>query len=230
MLEQTLFELALARRLAQPEKIELIGILEDLLRQIGLGSRQGAPEIRRRPALPQMQTALDLVNQDVAAPAMLDGGPGIPAARFGIGDFFEQGDLVPPGQLCKDTLHEVAVRLGRGEGPYVFEVPGRPAGNAGKLAPQIGSQTVDHPGAPAAAVLPLEDLGADLPVQQDQFVIDGQAGPEARLADSPSGRPASPHSPQALPRADLPPPCPLPRPAARSPALTSCRAARAGFP
>jgi hypothetical protein len=115
---------------------------------------------------------------------MLDGGPGIPAARFGIGDFFEQGDLVPPGQLCKDTLHEVAVRLGRGEGPYVFEVPGRPASNAGKLAPQIGSETVDHPGAPAAAVLPLEDLGADLPVQQDQFVIDGQAGPEARLADS----------------------------------------------
>jgi hypothetical protein len=152
MLEQTLFELALARRLAQPEKIEMIRILEDLFHQIGVCGWQGALKVCRRPALPQMQPAFDLVNQDVAAPAVLDGGPGVPAARFGIGDLLQESDLVPPGQLCKDDLHEVMVWPGRGEGPHVFEVPGGPAGNAGKLAPQIASQMVDHPGSPAGGI------------------------------------------------------------------------------
>jgi hypothetical protein len=68
-----------------------------LLRQIGLGCRQGAPEVRRRLTLAQMQTALDLVNQDIAAPAVLDSGLGVPAADSVIADLLEQGDLVPPG-------------------------------------------------------------------------------------------------------------------------------------
>jgi hypothetical protein len=75
--------------------------------------------------------------------------------------------------LASLPAHSHGFWCSRGEGPHVFEVSDRPTGNARKLAPQIGSQTVDHPGAPAAAVLSLEDLGADLPVQQDQLVIDG---------------------------------------------------------
>lgn len=42
--------------------------------------------------------------------------------------------------------------------------------------PKVGSKSADDVGAPALAILAVEDLAANLPVEENLFAIDGKAG------------------------------------------------------
>lgn len=124
------------------------------------------------------------MDQDVAAPAVLHGLPGVPGARLRGIELVEQGDVAEPGQLCKHPLHEFPVRPGLGEGPHILEVPGREAGGLRELGPQVHGQPVDDLGAPALGRLPGQDVLADGPVEQHQFAVDGHRGAQPGSADA----------------------------------------------
>ena len=45
---------------------------------------------------------------------------------------------------------------------------------------QVGGQAVDDLGPQPSSLLPAEDVAADLPVQQDEFAVDREGGPDLR--------------------------------------------------
>jgi hypothetical protein len=60
VVEQTAFEIPLVGIVAEREKIEVVGILGDVLRQVGLWRRKGAVEVRNRLPLPLPPPCFDL--------------------------------------------------------------------------------------------------------------------------------------------------------------------------
>jgi hypothetical protein len=60
---ESFFELPLGNVRAEPEKLEIVGILDELLSEIGLRSRQGGREIRQCCSLATVQVGLDLMNE-----------------------------------------------------------------------------------------------------------------------------------------------------------------------
>src|SRR4028118_1021599 len=119
-----------------------------------------------------IQTAFDLVDQDVAAPAMLDGLTGIPETLYRILHDLNQANIVAPRQSCNNLLHDLSIRIGLGERPHVFEVSPREARHLRECPPQIFAEPVDHASAPTFCRLPVEDVTADAPVEKDQLLID----------------------------------------------------------
>ncbi len=107
---------------------------------------------------------------------MLNGGLGVANPILCGGELFENGDVVVPGDLCKHRLHKCLVRPRSSEHPHVFQVArGENPLISGKARLRSARQTVDHFGSAAFPFLPVEDIAADLPVQQDQFPIDPPA-------------------------------------------------------
>jgi len=70
--EKTLFEVALLCFRCESKEIEVVGILDELLCEIGLRLREGCLEVRQRFALPPVETAINLHDQHIPAPAILD--------------------------------------------------------------------------------------------------------------------------------------------------------------
>jgi len=99
--DQSDFDGALIRVLAQSEEIEEVRILRDALREIGLRGRQRALEIRNRFPLSLVQPGLDLECEDVARPAMFDRFRGIPDAVGGALELMQQQKILPPRQRCE---------------------------------------------------------------------------------------------------------------------------------
>ncbi len=58
---------------AEGQEIEIVGVFDDILRQVGLWRRKSTVEIGNGLPLPTMEPALDLMNEHVAAPAVLNG-------------------------------------------------------------------------------------------------------------------------------------------------------------
>ena len=114
----------------------------------------------------------DLVNEHVAAPSMLNGRLGVPNPILCGRELFENGEVVVPGDLCKHRLHKCLVRPRFGERPHVFQVARRKSLDIGEGSLEVDRQAVDHFGSPAFPFLPVEDIAADLPVQQDQFPVE----------------------------------------------------------
>src|SRR5262245_34160434 len=65
------------------------------------------------------------------------------------------------------------VRPALGEGPHGPEVPRREAGRVREGTAQVGDQPVNHLGTPSFKGLPLGDLAADPPVEEDHPAVDG---------------------------------------------------------
>lgn len=72
MEEQTAFQLPLLCTGGQRQEIEVVGIFENLRREIGIGRREGLLKVREGFPLSLMQPAADLMDQNIATPAMLD--------------------------------------------------------------------------------------------------------------------------------------------------------------
>jgi hypothetical protein len=122
------------------------------------------------------QIALDLMDEDGARPAMFDGLLGIPGAFFGRLHGIEQADVMAPGQLCNDPLHNFGIGPGNGQGPHIFEVSRRKPGHFGERLTEIPGQPVDDLGAPTLTLLPGENIPPDGPVEHDHLAVDRQAG------------------------------------------------------
>ena len=97
MIEQAALELPFGHVWTECEEIEAVGILDQLLGKLGLGSGQGPFEVGDGLALAMVEIALDLVDQDVAAPAVLDGLTGVPKTLCRILHSLDQATLWPHG-------------------------------------------------------------------------------------------------------------------------------------
>ena len=78
VVEQTTLQIALVGIVAEGEKIEVLWIFGDVPREVGLRRWQCAVEVCDGFPLPVQSSGFDLVNQDVATPAVLDGRFGVP--------------------------------------------------------------------------------------------------------------------------------------------------------
>jgi MFS family permease len=87
------------------EKIEIVRIFGDVPRQVGLRRGQGAIEAGDGFPLPVQPSGFNLVDEHVAAPSVLNGGPGVPDAVFGSLDQVEDADAMAPRNLCNKLLH-----------------------------------------------------------------------------------------------------------------------------
>jgi hypothetical protein len=79
--KQAGFEFALVEGFFQSEEIEEIGVFQELGREVRLRRRQGALEIGDGLAVTFVRATLDLERENIPAPAVLEGLPGIPKTR-----------------------------------------------------------------------------------------------------------------------------------------------------
>jgi hypothetical protein len=88
------------------------------------------------------------------------------------------------GIRAANLLHNCQVGPGRREGAHVLEVARRETLHVGKGSAQVGGEAVDYLGAPAGALLPIEDHSADVPVEQDHRRVGGQDDAKPLLLDA----------------------------------------------
>lgn len=139
--------------------------------KIGLRGWERAGEVGEGAPLASIEVGLDLVNEDVAAPAVLNRLAGVPNTLLRIGELVEQDAIVEPGDLCSKLLHKSLVGPGAGKGTHVLQVAARKAFEFRKSVLKVTSEAIDNLGAPAGLTLPGKDIAADLPVEDDQFAI-----------------------------------------------------------
>ena len=113
-------------------------------------------------------------HERVPAPAVLDRLPGVPEPLLGLVDLLEEADVVAPRDLCNDLLHNFLVWPGLREAPHVLEVAAGEPLAVGELLPEVGGELVDHLRPPREPVLPLEDVPADRPVEEDELAVHGE--------------------------------------------------------
>ncbi len=94
------FEFPFLRFLRDRQEAELVRILQRLPGEVGLKSRECLLEVRLRLALALVEVALDPVNEDGPAPAVLEGGPGVPEPLPEVLDLLDQDDVLSPGKFC----------------------------------------------------------------------------------------------------------------------------------
>ena len=104
------------------------------------------------------------MDQDIAAPAVLEGGAEVPLPARLILEPVEQNHMMTPGQFCS-KLQNFGVGPGLGKGPHVAEVAGAEALDTGKLRPQILRQPVYHLGSPALSREPGGEILPNRPVE-----------------------------------------------------------------
>ena len=142
-------------RSSTAEKVEQVGVLENLGGHIRIGGWQGCLEVCDRPALAFMEVGFDLDLEYVVGPAMHGTLTRVPEAFLWTSTPLQQSDMVIPGYSCKNLLHNCPFRPGRRKGPHVLQVAGRQAAHIGECLTKILRKTVNNPGAPAFALLPL---------------------------------------------------------------------------
>jgi hypothetical protein len=80
MNEQPALKLPLFGGRGESEKVEVVGVFEDLFGHVRIPRRQGTRKIGESLALPLVQAAGDLMGQDVPASSVLEGSAEIPFA------------------------------------------------------------------------------------------------------------------------------------------------------
>ena len=115
MFEQPTLQLPLFGGRAQGQKLEGVGIFEDLLGQIRVRRRQGTGKVGQGLPFPLPQLGGDVMGQHVTAPAVLEGGPQIPLPALPVLEPVEQDHMMTPGQFCS-KLQNLRVRPGLGKG------------------------------------------------------------------------------------------------------------------
>ncbi len=161
MVEQVALQIPFVGIIAKGQKIEVVRIFGNVLRQVGLWSWKGAVRVSHGLSLTMLTSGLDLMHQHVTAPSMLDGCLGIPDTILRGGQLVEHCQVLVPGDLCKHSLHKCLIRPRLCERTHIFQVAGRESLDIGEGP----IQAVDYLGAPALPFLPVEDVAADLPIQ-----------------------------------------------------------------
>ena len=112
VVEEAALPIAFMGIVSESEKIEVVRIFGDVPREVGLRRGQRAVEVGDGFPLPVQPPRFELMNHDVAAPAMLNGRFGIPDAVLARGKFFQDREIVIPGDLCKHRFHNCFIRPG----------------------------------------------------------------------------------------------------------------------
>lgn len=98
MLDQAALKVALQHLGSERQEIEAVGVFENLLREFRLPGRQSPGEIRKGATLAGEQVTLDLMDEDVTAPTVLDSLASVPGplrrGLYGV----KQADVMAPGQ------------------------------------------------------------------------------------------------------------------------------------
>ena len=119
-----------------------------------------------------VEVAVNPMNQNVPAPAVLDGLSDIPFTLDWSLTLSSKTQLWNHG-ICAAaccTIRLVGPSLGKG--PHVLEVSRGESFHSGKLSPQVRCQAIDDLCTPAMLLLPGKDVPANLPVKQDEFPVD----------------------------------------------------------
>ena len=101
MFVEASLQILFARLGREGQEIEIVWVLRDLLCQVGLRRRKCPLEVREGLPLVAEELALDLVHQNVAAPAVLDGGLGVPQPLVPFLNPLNQRSVVVPGRPAK---------------------------------------------------------------------------------------------------------------------------------
>jgi hypothetical protein len=139
--------------------------------KVGLGLREGAVKIGDCLTLTAVKFTFDLVDEDIAAPAVLDSLPDVPFTLNGVRKFVDDHTVMEPGNLCSSLLHKSSVRPSFGNSPHVLEIPGRESFHLGKFPAKIHGETVNDLGAPPLLLLSRENVAAYLPIEQYELSI-----------------------------------------------------------
>jgi len=174
VVDESLFDLALAARIHGAEEIEEIGILEHLRGHVRIPRRQRGLEVCEGFSVAFVGAAVDLQAENRLRPPLPQRLPGVPQSRLPIIETLEQGDILAPGQLCNDPLHNSAVGPCRGKGAHVLQVSRRKPLHFRVGLTQVRGEAIDDPGSPAGAFLVIQDRPTDVPVQHDHRRVGGQ--------------------------------------------------------
>jgi len=177
-------EMTLLRIGGEGHEVEDVRVLQRLLGEVGLRRRERRLEVRERLAGSLMESRLDLRDQNVARPAVLDGLPGIPEPIVMLTDAIEEPNVVTPGQSCNKLLHNSRVWPRLGERPHVLQVARREPLHLRKRNVEVGAEPLDDVRPPPFRLLPAEDVAPDGPVEKDQLRVDRQRRLHLRRADA----------------------------------------------
>src|SRR5205807_1843548 len=99
MLQQAALQITLVRLRPERQEVEVIGILENLLRQLGIRRWESCGKVGQRLSLASVEMAFDLMNQDATAPAPLQGFTEVPLPFSRLGDAIQDAHVVPPREF-----------------------------------------------------------------------------------------------------------------------------------
>lgn len=132
------FQISLVADVGVADEVEQVRVAGRLLGLVGVGGREGGGEVRDRLAGPLAEAGLYMVDEDVAAPAVLDRCCCVPQPGVCVRKLLDQSQMLIPGQLCKRRLHNCRLVPGRREGTHVLEIAGRISTRAGEPLAKVG--------------------------------------------------------------------------------------------
>src|SRR5207249_1772931 len=100
-------------------------------------------------ALPCVKAALNLEDEDIPAPSILEGLLGIPKALFGLLHDVQNPDVVAPGQFCNSLLQNWLLRPCRRESLHIAEVTSREPLHIRELRAEVLREPVNDTSPPA---------------------------------------------------------------------------------
>jgi len=123
--------------ICRTQKVKQVGVFEYLRCHVGIGRRQGGRKVGYGLSFTVMGSILDLHGKNTVGPPVCYRFSGVPQTLLRIIEFFEQCDIVVPGNLCENLLHNPALRPSRCKGTHVFEVAWGEASHVGKRLPKV---------------------------------------------------------------------------------------------
>ena len=121
MVHQRFLHLSLTPRVGSAKKVEEIRIFKYLDRHIRGDRGQCRGEICNCFAMTFVSASFDLDGENISAPTVLNGFSCILQPVLPLMQFFEQGQIVVPRNLCKNLLHNCSVSPGRGKSAHVLK-------------------------------------------------------------------------------------------------------------
>ncbi|MBB2903231.1 hypothetical protein FHR75_004073 [Kineococcus radiotolerans] len=175
--DEALLHRPFAGAVGEGEVVEDVGVAGELLGELGVRLGELGFEVGGGGADAGVQPGVDLVGQDVAGPALLEGVGGVPVAGGALVEAAEEDGEVAPGQSCSGLLHEVGfLGPGGGGGAHVLQVAAGEAALVGEGGAEVVGEAVDDLRAPPGVVLVGEDVVADGPVQPQELGVGGARG------------------------------------------------------
>src|SRR5206468_12177539 len=125
-------------------------------------------KIRNSLPLPMEEIAFNLVNEDIPAPAVLNGLLCVPNALSQSLQLVQNRAVMEPWQLCSNLLHKALVRPSLGKSPHIFEISWRKPAHLRKRTAKIGGKPIIHFASPACLALPFENVLTNPPINEIQ--------------------------------------------------------------